>query len=87
MRVINTDPEYLNIMGMELVAGRNISWEMPTDKTKKYVINEEAVRFLGFESPVGEMVRMPCAASKESCFSLYPVNSLKIKNTLSMDQH
>ncbi|MFC2166338.1 ABC transporter permease [Acidobacteriota bacterium] len=57
MRVINTDPEYLNIMGMELIAGRNISWEMPSDKSKKYVINEEAVRFLGFESPVGEIVR------------------------------
>lgn len=57
MRIINTDPEYLNIMGMELVAGRNISWEMPSDTATKYVINEEAVRFLGFESPLGEIVQ------------------------------
>ena len=57
MSVINTDPEYLNMMGMELVSGRNLSWEMFSDRTNKYVINEEAVKFLGFESPVGEMVQ------------------------------
>ena len=57
MRIINTDPEYLDLMGLELVAGRKISRKMRSDIAKKYVINEEAARFLGFEDPVGEIVR------------------------------
>ena len=57
MRVINTDPEYLDIMGLDLIAGRKISRETRSDIAKKYVINEEAAQFLGFENPIGEIVR------------------------------
>jgi putative ABC transport system permease protein len=57
MRVINTDPEYVDFMGLKLIEGRNLSWDRRTDIARAYVINQEAAKLLGFESPVGQTVR------------------------------
>jgi putative ABC transport system permease protein len=57
MRVINTDPEYVDLMGLELVEGRNLAWDRRTDIGRAYVINQEAAGLLGFESPIGQTVR------------------------------
>ena len=57
MRIINTDPEYVDLMGLELMEGRKLSWDRRTDMARAYVINQEAAKLLGFASPVGQTVR------------------------------
>ena len=47
------DPDYLDTMKLELVEGRKFSWDMSTD-TSNYIINEEAVKQMGIDSPVGK---------------------------------
>ena len=47
------DPNYLDIMGLELVEGRNFSWDMQTDENATYLINESAVRYFEFKEPIG----------------------------------
>jgi len=44
-------------MELELVEGRNLSWDLNTDLARKYIINEEAVKFLELEEPVGKIVK------------------------------
>ncbi len=48
-------PDYLETMGIELVAGRGFVSEADTHDV--YVLNEAAVRELGFEDPVGQPFR------------------------------
>lgn len=45
------DYDYIETLGLELVAGRAFSEEMRTDIDKAYIINETAVKNLGFETP------------------------------------
>ena len=49
----NIDQDYLATMGMELVAGRNFSDDMPTD-SNAVIINETAAKILGFDNPIGK---------------------------------
>jgi len=51
----NIDEDYMATLGMELVAGRNFSPDMPTD-SNAVIINETAVKMLGLENPVGQKV-------------------------------
>ncbi|MEL7427612.1 MAG: ABC transporter permease, partial [Bacteroidota bacterium] len=43
------DYEYLDLFGMELVAGRNFSPERPIDATESYLLNQAAVRAIGWK--------------------------------------
>ncbi|ALJ00814.1 ABC transporter permease [Rufibacter tibetensis] len=45
------DHDYLKTLGLTLVAGRGFSKDMPTDKDAAFIINETAVKELGFETP------------------------------------
>jgi putative ABC transport system permease protein len=45
------DHDYINTLGMELVAGRNFSKDIVTDKDEAFIINETAVRELGLGTP------------------------------------
>ena len=47
------DPDYLDTLKLELVHGRNFSNEFSTD-TSNYILNEEAVKQMGLESPIGK---------------------------------
>lgn len=47
------DYDYLNVMGMELVSGRNFSKEFGTDSSA-LIINETTAKLLGFDNPVGK---------------------------------
>ena len=49
------DEDYLETLGMELVAGRNFSREFPNDTTK-ILINESAARQLGFDDPINQFM-------------------------------
>ncbi len=41
-------------MGLEILDGRAFSKTFPTDVKEAYIVNQEAVRLMGLESPVGE---------------------------------
>ena len=55
----------LNIIGLQLLAGRNFSRQFPsdapTDSTQNYILNEAAVKAFGWETPelaIGKPFRM-----------------------------
>jgi putative ABC transport system permease protein len=56
MKIISADPTFIDLMALEVIAGRNFSQEMRTDLDGKYLLNEEAVRQMGYEDPVGRAV-------------------------------
>lgn len=45
------DYDYIKTLGLQLVAGRDFSKSMGTDKDHAFIINETAVKQLGFETP------------------------------------
>jgi putative ABC transport system permease protein len=48
--------DYLDVMGMELVAGRFFSEDFPADPTSSIVVNEALVEAFGIEQPVGHVL-------------------------------
>jgi len=48
------DFDYIETMEMEIIEGRSFSREYATDATSAYIVNEEAVRLMGLESPVSK---------------------------------
>lgn len=46
--------DYIDLMDMEIVAGRNFSREFPSDSTRSVLVNEALVREFGIEDPVGK---------------------------------
>lgn len=48
------DYDYFETMGMEIIEGRSFSRQYTTD-IKNYILNEEALRVTGLESPIGKM--------------------------------
>ena len=57
MVIMHTDPDFIDVMGLEIIEGRNLSWELSSDVALSYIINEAAIPYLGLDSPVGQMVR------------------------------
>jgi len=52
------DAQTIEALGIEIVQGRNFSEEISTDTTNAYILNEAAVRELGWENPVGQPFHM-----------------------------
>ncbi|MGH7492866.1 MAG: ABC transporter permease [bacterium] len=52
------DPHSLEALGIELAAGRNFSEGISSDVNHAYLLNETAVRELGWEDPVGKSFRV-----------------------------
>ncbi len=48
---ITADYDYVKTLGLHVIAGRDFSKEMKTDKDHAWIINETAVRQLGFQTP------------------------------------
>jgi putative ABC transport system permease protein len=48
---ILVDHDYIKTMGMQIVAGRDFSKDITTDKDEAFIINETAVKELGFRTP------------------------------------
>jgi len=53
-KFIRVDYDYIKTFEMEIVDGRDFSRESPTDR-ECYIVNEEAVRFMKLEQPVGKL--------------------------------
>ncbi len=56
-QVIQSDYDFLKTAGIQLKEGRDFSRDFPTD-TANLILNEEAVKRIGFENPVGQSVKM-----------------------------
>ena len=54
MQIMGIDEDFLETFDMELVAGRGISAAIPSDRGEAYILNEMAVRQLGWEDPIGK---------------------------------
>ncbi|MEQ8904308.1 ABC transporter permease [Ekhidna sp.] len=61
MRTLFTDPDFFNVMGVDIVAGRNFSNEISTDEENVIILNERAVLELGLlpDEVIGRKVTMP----------------------------
>ncbi|HYE55357.1 MAG TPA: ABC transporter permease [Chitinophagaceae bacterium] len=51
MQMLFTDLDFAGTMKMELVAGRDFTKDMATDKTAGFLVNEQAVKKLGWKDP------------------------------------
>jgi putative ABC transport system permease protein len=52
------DHEFIDVMGIKILQGRNFDRERPADLTKAFIVNEEAVRAFGWgDNPLGKRVR------------------------------
>jgi len=56
---MSMDADYIPLLGIEIVAGRNFSLEHPVDPENSVLINETAAKEIGWENPVGKMISMP----------------------------
>jgi putative ABC transport system permease protein len=50
LKYVSIDEEFFNTYGVEVVAGRNFDKSIPTDDTLSFIINEAAVKALGWNS-------------------------------------
>lgn len=51
MQMLFTDVDFVRTMNMKIIAGRDFSKDHPTDRTEGFILNEEAVKKTGWESP------------------------------------
>jgi putative ABC transport system permease protein len=59
MESIICDYDFLEALGIELAAGRNFSLQFPTDPLRAFILNETAVKLLGWESrPLDQEIRI-----------------------------
>jgi len=57
MENVFVDHDFLEVLGIELVAGRSFSREYPTDAASAFILNESAVKQLGWEEdPLGKRI-------------------------------
>ncbi|UZR94074.1 FtsX-like permease family protein [Chondrinema litorale] len=58
---VTIEPDYIDLLDLEIIAGRNLSDDIKTDAMGGYLITETAAKKLGFENPVGHQfqVRQP----------------------------
>lgn len=57
LRQANVDEEYLETYGVKMIEGRNFSPGMATDTVRKVMINQAALKALGWESAAGKTLR------------------------------
>jgi putative ABC transport system permease protein len=64
MIIMQTDPDFVDVLGLELIAGRNLSWDLESDLGLCYLVNEAAVPFLGLDPLSGEVFRANFGGSR-----------------------
>lgn len=50
------DHDFVETMGIKLTAGRDFSKEFPTDASSGFILNETAVKALGWDEPLGKKI-------------------------------
>jgi ABC-type antimicrobial peptide transport system permease subunit len=54
---VNITPDYGKTIGWTITRGRDLSRDFPTDSNAA-ILNEKAVRSIGFKNPIGQIVRL-----------------------------
>jgi len=54
MHWLSVDQDFIQTFGLELKAGRDFSSLFPSDQRKAYILNEAAVKWIGWDNPVGK---------------------------------
>ncbi|MEO9965872.1 MAG: ABC transporter permease [Reichenbachiella sp.] len=53
---MQVNDEYFDLMGMEIVKGRNYSRDIKSDSATAIIMNEAAVKAIGWEDPIGKKI-------------------------------
>lgn len=53
MFALFVDYDFIDLYGLKILKGRNFSRDFPSDKQGVYLLNESAVKSLGWEEPIG----------------------------------
>lgn len=48
------DPDYIDLLELEIIDGRNFEWERPTDLREVIIVNETLAKLIGKENPIGQ---------------------------------
>jgi putative ABC transport system permease protein len=71
--VLSIDPDYIETMGMEIVAGRNFDKTISNDSISNCIINETLAKEIGIEKPVDESFH------HDSWYiTMFPVKNIRI---------
>ena len=73
MNVIPVGEDYFDFFGIDIIQGRDFSKEITTDADSAVIINETAVKSLGWEFPVGKRIKSTEFASKSNKTGLVTV--------------
>jgi putative ABC transport system permease protein len=57
-RQVAADADYIRTLGMEIVKGRDFSKYVPSDEKDSILVNETAVRELGWDDPIGKTMKI-----------------------------
>ncbi len=52
--LLPVDPDFIDLMKIPVIQGRNFSWQNPSDTNFNIILNEEAVKYFGIQNPVGK---------------------------------
>jgi len=66
MQTLIVDHDFIRTFGMELVAGRDFSKDVTSDATEAFILNESAVKKLGWENAIGKEFESQHIASGRS---------------------
>lgn len=58
MRITAIDEDFFEVYGIPLAEGRNFSKEMPSDKKEAIILNESAMKDMGWHTAVGKKVKI-----------------------------
>ena len=56
---IGVDEDFIDLYGLELIAGRGFSPDIAGDLSAAYILNETAVQALGWDEPIGKGFHVP----------------------------
>ncbi|MFC1732167.1 FtsX-like permease family protein, partial [candidate division KSB1 bacterium] len=56
LQTLSVDYDYISTYNHDIIAGRNFSRDFPSDSRSSYIVNESAVRLLGWEQPLGKFL-------------------------------
>ncbi len=65
LQAIGVDYNFIPVLGLKIMEGRNFSKEFATDKEDAIILNETAVKKLGLKNPIGTEVFIPVGKGKE----------------------
>ncbi len=72
MQQWRVDTDYIETMGMKIIDGRNFSKKFPSDSST-VILNETAVKMLGYKKPVGQQIHTIGSGSKSVTYSIIGV--------------